>query len=205
MSTTKRNQAAIGEALLLINQATFRRYRLPLYNIGQIFLLCLLQQNSEYPANDIGTFTSYLDRIEDEQTESERNSSELLKGFSLDSFNAPLFDEPDQIEYTKSSLKLSNESRALVARNLCDIVEKHPFQHQAIYACGYIAKRLSVYLDCGRQSVFGDLAESFAATADKSIKTTKAGEHSQRATEFIDTYYNSSNLDPLSGVSYESK
>lgn len=205
MSTTKRNQAAIGEALLLIHQATFRGYRLPLYNIGQIFLLCLLQQNNEYPTDNIGTFTSYLDRIEDEQTESERNNSELLKGFSLDNFNAPLFDEPDQIEYIESSLKLSNESRALVAHNLCTIVEKRLFQHQVIYACGYIAKRLSVYLDCGRQSIFDDLAESFAATADKSIKTAKADEHGQRATEFIDTYYNCSNLDPLSGVSYESK
>lgn len=205
MSTTKRNQAAIGEALLLINNSTNRNYRLWLYNIGQIILLCLLQPNNEYAIDNIATFAEYLDCIDFNESKPERDSTELLSNFNLERFNAPFFNEPDEVQYDKPALTLSDTSQALIGHTLNDIVIHNRTNKPIVCACGYLTKQLDRYMGYNRQSIFAKLAGQFAALVNEATATEETGKQHRQAIKFIESNFDGSNVDPLSGVSYESK
>lgn len=216
MSTTKLNQAIIGEALYTLNSEMGRGYALRLANIGQLLLLGLIQPTSEYQTDNIGVLLDYLEYIDNPDESRDPDNSRLIN-FEASPFNSPTFNEPDTVDYRPSGLRLTDQATAIVCKTLLDMNQPLAKNKFVNASCGYLSARL---FDIYGNQEFQKITSYCQAKIDyhPPVKNKKVATKSHQKTndklsteqifnklmDFVSKHYDGSVNDPLMGVVYES-
>lgn len=197
MSTTPRNQAFLGKALLALYESEYNQPR-QIYNIGQVILVALLQPSSEYPADSIGTFTDYLEYINPDSTVAEPDNRQLI-AIDKSSFDFSSFFEPDNIRYHNQTVHLTDTTVANISQTLLNISNTAKRPRMINYVCAYIANWLhSQY----HHPVFDSLFMYFKLIGPSVVSANgkSSAAYLDEVKRFIGKNANPSNLDPLTGV-----